>query len=57
MLAKSLSHKGTGRNAVSETSAGHRAACTVRMALALVLLSGCTMIPKYERPPAPVPAA
>jgi len=57
MLAISLSHKDGGRGAASGMFAARRAACTVRMALALVLLSGCTMIPKYERPPAPVPAA
>jgi multidrug efflux system outer membrane protein len=57
MMAKSLSHKGDGRNAASEMFATCRAACAVRIALTLVFLSGCTMIPKYERPPAPVPTA
>ena len=57
MLAISLPHKDGERNAASGMFAARRAACAVRMALALILLSGCTMIPKYERPPAPVPAA
>jgi multidrug efflux system outer membrane protein len=57
MLARSVSHRGGDRNAASEMSVARRAAHAARIALALVLLSGCTLIPAYERPPAPVPAA
>jgi outer membrane protein, multidrug efflux system len=57
MMAKTIFHEDSGRSAAPEALIARRTAHALRIALAAVFLSGCTMIPKYERPPAPVPAA
>jgi multidrug efflux system outer membrane protein len=56
MIRKTLSLEGKVHSAKSKAFAMRYALCAMRIALAAVFLTGCTMIPDYTRPEAPIPS-
>jgi multidrug efflux system outer membrane protein len=56
MTRKTLPLKGKVHSAKSKAFAMGNALCAMWIALAAVIFTGCTMIPKYTQPEAPVPA-
>jgi outer membrane protein, multidrug efflux system len=56
MMRKTLSFEGKVHSAKSKAFAMRHALCAMRIALAAILLTGCTMIPEYTRPEPPIPS-